>query len=66
MILVNHKIRTELIGEASTFNVVCNIIKISYLGPFVKLRKATVISIMSVCLSFCQHGTTRLQLEELS
>jgi hypothetical protein len=39
---VNHMIRTELIGEASTRNIVCDIIKISYLGAFVKLRKAAV------------------------
>ena len=39
MIPINHMIRTELIGEASTFNIVGNIIKISYLGAFVKYEK---------------------------
>ena len=57
-------IRTELNGEASTPNIVRDTIKISYLGAYVKLGKAAVS--YAVCLSFCSHGTTRLQLEGLS
>jgi hypothetical protein len=51
MIPVNRTIGTELIGDVSTFNIVRDRIKISYLGAFVKLRKTAVIYVMSVCPS---------------
>ena len=36
------------------------------LGAFAKLRRATVSFVMSVRLSVCPHGTTRLPLDGLS
>jgi hypothetical protein len=38
-------------------------IKPRFLGAFSKLRKATICFVMSVCLSVCLHGTTRLPLD---
>jgi len=32
-------------------------------GAFAKLRKATISFVMSVCLSVCLHGITRLPLD---
>jgi hypothetical protein len=51
VIPVNHKIRTELIGEASTFNIVRDIIKISYLDAYIKYEKQLLAaSCLSVLL----------------
>jgi len=36
------------------------------LDPFAKLLKATTNFVMSICLSFCPHGTTRLLLDGFS
>jgi hypothetical protein len=38
----------------------------SLLGAFVKLRKATISFVTSVCPSVCPHGTARLQLHRFS
>ena len=37
-----------------------------FLGMFAKLRESTINFIMSVCLSICLHGTTRLPLDRFS
>ena len=37
-----------------------------FLGAFVKLQKATISFIISVCLSILVHGTTRLRLDGFS
>ena len=36
---------------------------ITFSGAFAKLQKATITFVMSVCLSVCPHGTTRLPLD---
>ena len=35
----------------------------TFTGAFVKLRKATISFVMSVCLSVCPHGTTHIPLD---
>jgi len=38
----------------------------AFLGASLKLRKATISFVMSVCLSVCPHGTTHIPLHEFS
>ena len=38
----------------------------AFVGAFAKLRKATVSFVMSVVMSVCPHGTTRLQQDGFS
>jgi len=40
--------------------------RISFLGAFAKLRKASISCVMSVRLFVCPHGTTRLPLDGFS
>ena len=49
-------------------NISCvwRIFKFVFLGAFAKLRKATIIFVVSVRLSVRQHGTTRLPLDWFS
>ena len=51
-------LRNKLVTHVSNFDW--------FLGVIVKLRKATVSFLMSVCLSVCPHGTTLLPLDGLS
>jgi hypothetical protein len=45
------------------YEIAVNLLLINVLGAFEKLRKATISSFMSACLSVCPHATTRLKLD---
>jgi hypothetical protein len=58
--------RTSLVTQALYRRTECILFALQFLGAFAKLREATISFLLSVCMSSCPHGTTRLPLDGFS